>query len=214
MFSILLLSVSSSCQLNAVLHEISGLPEAVTVVGVTNHHQRLVEKKDKSQDHLVNEFAEGTHYYWRFPAELLFKIFHHCLPDTGPNTKGFTPLLRLTTSRLLITICRRWREVATSIPSLWCRLHGLWRVAQASTGTRVLVGSQVLPGPIIRIHHGASFILVWIKFRLYRFLLRCRQTRTFEGCYVYLVCSCLILWYEQERKYDVTTDGRCQPRKH
>ncbi|KAG1895623.1 uncharacterized protein F5891DRAFT_654876 [Suillus fuscotomentosus] len=116
MFSILLLSVSSSCQLNAVLHEISGLPEAVTVVGVKNHHQRLVEKKDKSQDHLVNEFAEGTHYYWRFPAELLFKIFHHCLPDTGPNTQGFTPLLRLTTSRLLITICRRWREAATSIP--------------------------------------------------------------------------------------------------
>ncbi|KAG1868665.1 hypothetical protein F4604DRAFT_903083 [Suillus subluteus] len=53
----------------------------------------------------------------RLPTEVLCHIFIHCLPQTGytlPNSKS-PPML-------LTRICRRWREVATDMPSLWCRL--------------------------------------------------------------------------------------------
>ncbi|KAG1839418.1 hypothetical protein DFJ58DRAFT_614455, partial [Suillus subalutaceus] len=50
----------------------------------------------------------------RLPTELLYHIFIHCLPKTGytlPNSKS-PPML-------LTRICRRWREVASDMPSLW-----------------------------------------------------------------------------------------------
>ncbi|KAG1797254.1 hypothetical protein EV424DRAFT_1592199 [Suillus variegatus] len=53
----------------------------------------------------------------RLPTEVLYHIFIHCLPQTGytlPNSKS-PPML-------LTRICRRWREVAAGMPSLWCRL--------------------------------------------------------------------------------------------
>ncbi|KAG1826593.1 hypothetical protein DFJ58DRAFT_353807 [Suillus subalutaceus] len=53
---------------------------------------------------------------WRFPDELLSQIFHHCFPDTGPKTNHFSPSSRLKAP--MIGVCRRWREVATSTPSL------------------------------------------------------------------------------------------------
>ncbi|KAG1852796.1 hypothetical protein DFJ58DRAFT_402749 [Suillus subalutaceus] len=53
----------------------------------------------------------------RLPTEVLCHIFIHCLPQAGytlPNSKS-PPML-------LTRICRRWREIATDMPSLWCRL--------------------------------------------------------------------------------------------
>ncbi|KAG1852798.1 hypothetical protein DFJ58DRAFT_746062 [Suillus subalutaceus] len=53
----------------------------------------------------------------RLPTEVLCHIFIHCLPQTGymlPNSKS-PPML-------LTRICRRWREITTDMPSLWCRL--------------------------------------------------------------------------------------------
>ncbi|KAG1884830.1 uncharacterized protein F5891DRAFT_1158217 [Suillus fuscotomentosus] len=53
----------------------------------------------------------------RLPTEVLCYIFIHCLPQieyTSPNSK--TPPM------LLTRICRRWRDVATDMPSLWYRL--------------------------------------------------------------------------------------------
>ncbi|KAG1868633.1 hypothetical protein F4604DRAFT_1927166 [Suillus subluteus] len=51
------------------------------------------------------------------PTEVLCHIFIHCLPQAGytlPNSKS-PPML-------FTRICRRWREIATDMPSLWCRL--------------------------------------------------------------------------------------------
>ncbi|KAJ7766730.1 hypothetical protein B0H16DRAFT_1412608 [Mycena metata] len=48
------------------------------------------------------------------PAEILGEIFVHCLPEqemVRPDTKS-APLL-------LCNVCRRWRDVALSTPSLW-----------------------------------------------------------------------------------------------
>ncbi|KAG1842847.1 hypothetical protein F4604DRAFT_1825737 [Suillus subluteus] len=62
---------------------------------------QLIQKKDKITQSM-NFYKGPVSPLWRFPNELLSQIFHHCLPDT---------------------VCRRWREVATSTPSLRCRLH-------------------------------------------------------------------------------------------
>ncbi|KAG1747099.1 uncharacterized protein EDB91DRAFT_1116277 [Suillus paluster] len=47
---------------------------------------------------------------WRLPTELLFHIFY-----LSPTSK-LAPML-------LTRICRRWREVAVGMPSLWCMLY-------------------------------------------------------------------------------------------
>lgn len=54
---------------------------------------------------------------WRLPAEVLCHIFDYCLPDTKhlSPTPDMAPIL-------LTRVCRRWREVAVDMPSLWCRL--------------------------------------------------------------------------------------------
>jgi hypothetical protein len=54
---------------------------------------------------------------WCFPNELLCQIFVRCLPETD------CPRLELNLAPILLTrICRRWKEVAVGIPTLWCRL--------------------------------------------------------------------------------------------
>ncbi|KAG1732073.1 hypothetical protein EDB19DRAFT_2041609 [Suillus lakei] len=98
-------------QLDGVLHEALGL-EAV-MDGVKNLHQQLVEKKEKITQSM-NLHKGFISPLWRFPNELLSQIFHDCLPDTLSRSDGLM---------LLIGICRRWREVATSTPSLWRRLY-------------------------------------------------------------------------------------------
>ncbi|KAG2358259.1 hypothetical protein BDR07DRAFT_1612016 [Suillus spraguei] len=107
-------------QLDTVLDEILDL-EAV-MDRVRNLHRELIEKKDKITQSM--NFHEGlVSYIWRLPNELLSQIFHHCLPDTDPKINRFSPPSGLKAPMLLMGICRRWREVAASTPSLWCRLH-------------------------------------------------------------------------------------------
>ncbi|KAG1747914.1 uncharacterized protein EDB91DRAFT_1021820, partial [Suillus paluster] len=55
---------------------------------------------------------------WRFPTEVLSQIFVHCLPETS----HFSPAPKLAPV-LLTRICRRWRDVAVAMPSLWHRLE-------------------------------------------------------------------------------------------
>ncbi|KAG1774435.1 hypothetical protein EV702DRAFT_1123786, partial [Suillus placidus] len=53
----------------------------------------------------------------RLPTEVLCHIFVHCLPKTDyTRPQSQSPPI------LLTRICRRWREVAVDMPSLWCRL--------------------------------------------------------------------------------------------
>ncbi|KAG1778955.1 hypothetical protein EV702DRAFT_1088781 [Suillus placidus] len=53
----------------------------------------------------------------RLPTEVLCHIFIHCLPKTDyTRPQSQSPPI------LLTRICRRWREVAVDMPSLWCRL--------------------------------------------------------------------------------------------
>ncbi|KAG2066183.1 hypothetical protein BDR04DRAFT_1030623, partial [Suillus decipiens] len=103
------------------LDEILGL-EAV-MDRVRDFHQELIEKKDKITQSMY--FHGGlVSSFWRLPNELLSQIFHHCLPDTDPKINHFSPPSRLKAPMLLIGICRRWREVATSTP---CGVGCTWR---------------------------------------------------------------------------------------
>ncbi|KAG1797275.1 hypothetical protein EV424DRAFT_96817 [Suillus variegatus] len=66
---------------------------------------------------MMNLHEEPVFDLCRLPTEVLCHIFIHCLPQTDymlPNSKS-PPML-------LTRICRRWREVAVDMPSLWCRL--------------------------------------------------------------------------------------------
>ncbi|KAG1882786.1 hypothetical protein F4604DRAFT_1921382 [Suillus subluteus] len=102
-------------QLDAASYEISRFE---TVIDGINHiHQQLVAKKDKITQSM-NSHKRLVSTLWRLPAEVLSQIFAHCLPNRhrlSPASKA-APML-------LTRICRRWREVAVDMSSLWQRLN-------------------------------------------------------------------------------------------
>ena len=58
----------------------------------------------------------------RLPAELLAQVFEYCLPDET------FPVPASSQAPLLVTrTCSRWRTVALSTPSLWTRLHVVYK---------------------------------------------------------------------------------------
>jgi hypothetical protein len=83
---------------------------------IKNIHQQLLQKKD-SIIQSMNLHRGLSSALWRLPSEILSLIFIRCLPDTEhllPSSK-LAPML-------LTRICRKWREVAVGMPSLWCRV--------------------------------------------------------------------------------------------
>ncbi|KAG1875844.1 hypothetical protein F4604DRAFT_1924911 [Suillus subluteus] len=74
-----------------------------------------------------NSHKKFSSAIWRLPTEILAQIFLYCIPEDG----NLAPAPYLA-PMLLTTVCRRWREVAVDMPSLWCRLrleirHGDWQ---------------------------------------------------------------------------------------
>ncbi|TEB39435.1 hypothetical protein FA13DRAFT_1807919 [Coprinellus micaceus] len=59
------------------------------------------------------------------PEDILREVFVQCLPITHNST--FSPR---DAPVLLTHVCRRWRNVALSTPSLWCSLHVPLRLSQ------------------------------------------------------------------------------------
>ncbi|KAG0704625.1 hypothetical protein DFH29DRAFT_366538 [Suillus ampliporus] len=102
-------------QLDAVMHEISGLEEVLE--GVKNLHRQLVNQKDKIIQSMDLHKRLGS-ALWRLPTEVLSHIFICCLLDV----KYLSPTSKLAPI-LLTRICRRWREVAVGMPSFWCMLR-------------------------------------------------------------------------------------------
>ncbi|KAG2141901.1 hypothetical protein DEU56DRAFT_754864 [Suillus clintonianus] len=102
-------------QLDTVLHEISDLQTVMD--SIQNLHQQLVEKKVKIVES-INLHKRLRSALWRLPTEVLSHIFVYCLPGDKYllPTPGVAPML-------LTRICRRWKEVAVAMPSLWCRLQ-------------------------------------------------------------------------------------------
>ncbi|KAG1747976.1 uncharacterized protein EDB91DRAFT_52491 [Suillus paluster] len=103
-------------QLDAVLHEISGLETVMD--GMKDLHHQLVEKKDKITQSM-NVYKGLVSPVRRLPTEVLSQIFDHCLPE---DSRLLSPSMEHA-PMLLTGICRRWREVAVGVPSLWRRLY-------------------------------------------------------------------------------------------
>ncbi|KAG2057409.1 hypothetical protein BDR06DRAFT_1005049 [Suillus hirtellus] len=104
-------------QLDAVLHEISGLQSVMD--GIKNIHRQLLKKKDRIRHSMI--LHKGlTSRLWRLPTEVLSQIFHHCLPDHCFPESNRPSALEAPV--LLTGVCRRWREVAVNTPSLWCNV--------------------------------------------------------------------------------------------
>lgn len=102
-------------QLDTVLRDVSALE--TVMVGIKNLHQSLVEQKHKIiQSKLLHVGFMSVAV--RLPTETLSQIFHYCLPEH----EYLSPALKQA-PMLLTSICRRWREVAVGVPSLWCRLY-------------------------------------------------------------------------------------------
>ncbi|KAG2032892.1 hypothetical protein BDR03DRAFT_731357 [Suillus americanus] len=102
-------------QLDAASHEISRLE---TVIDGINHiHQQLVAKKDEVTQSM-NSHKRLVSALWRLPAEVLSQIFAHCLP----NERCLSPASKAA-PMLLTRVCRRWREVAVDMSSLWQGLY-------------------------------------------------------------------------------------------
>ncbi|KAG1747897.1 uncharacterized protein EDB91DRAFT_49244 [Suillus paluster] len=101
-------------QLNTILHEISDLQTIMD--SIKNLRHQLVKEKDKIT-RSMNLHKGLTSALWRLPTEVMSHIFVSCLPDT--KHLSLAPKIA---PMLLTRICRRWREIAVGIPSLWCRL--------------------------------------------------------------------------------------------
>ncbi|KAJ7506550.1 hypothetical protein B0H11DRAFT_234881 [Mycena galericulata] len=65
------------------------------------------------------ETQQGAHII-ALPTEIIWEIFLHCLPSIKESSahapERYAPLL-------LLRICRIWREIALSIPTLWTTLY-------------------------------------------------------------------------------------------
>ncbi|KAJ7193917.1 hypothetical protein GGX14DRAFT_476927 [Mycena pura] len=62
----------------------------------------------------VNSHRGVTYGLRRFPNEILFEIFSHCIHPTVPSCHPDAALSSV------IRVCTRWRAVALASPSLWC----------------------------------------------------------------------------------------------
>ncbi|KAG1799597.1 hypothetical protein EV424DRAFT_1439409 [Suillus variegatus] len=99
-------------QLDTVVQEISGLESVMD--RMKNIHQQLLKKKDEIIQSM-NLHRGLLSALWRLPPEILSLIFVRCLPETEHLLPSPTlaPVL-------LTRICRRWRDVAIGMSSLWC----------------------------------------------------------------------------------------------
>ncbi|KAG1851863.1 hypothetical protein DFJ58DRAFT_419232 [Suillus subalutaceus] len=95
---------------DVVMHDVSGQN------GVSYRHRQLVGGKAKilQSNSSHKRFSSAI---WRLPTEILAQIFLYCIPEDG----NWAPAPYLA-PMLLTTVCRRWREVAVDMPSLWRRL--------------------------------------------------------------------------------------------
>ncbi|KAG1734637.1 hypothetical protein EDB19DRAFT_1911039 [Suillus lakei] len=84
--------------------------------GVSNRPRQLIEEKANIVQ--TNDSNRGSSAaIWRLPTEILSQIFLYCLPEDEylSPTSSMAPMS-------LTATCRRWREVAVGLPSLWCKL--------------------------------------------------------------------------------------------
>ncbi|KAG1814021.1 uncharacterized protein BJ212DRAFT_1482367 [Suillus subaureus] len=100
---------------DVILCEESGLETVRN--GVSYRQRQLVEEKTN----IIQSNASPKQFsstIWRLPTEILSEIFLYCLPEDRllSPAPALAPVL-------LTTICRRWREVALGLPSLWCTLQ-------------------------------------------------------------------------------------------
>ncbi|KAG2029205.1 hypothetical protein BDR03DRAFT_1018745 [Suillus americanus] len=100
---------------DAIIGENSGL-KIVRNSASYRQPQLVEEKADIVQSNTLHTSFSPP--IWRLPTEILSEIFLYCLPEDEHlvYASRLAPLL-------LTRICRQWREVAVSLPKLWCRLQ-------------------------------------------------------------------------------------------
>ncbi|KAJ7193914.1 hypothetical protein GGX14DRAFT_378418, partial [Mycena pura] len=88
---------------NSIQSAEAGLAQLqATIARLTSQHAALQEFVDSHRG-----VACGLR---RFPNEILFEIFSHCIHPTLPPCHALSSVIR---------VCTRWRAVALASPSLW-----------------------------------------------------------------------------------------------
>ncbi|KAG1738479.1 hypothetical protein EDB19DRAFT_1713706 [Suillus lakei] len=103
-------ALQESIQLDAVTQEDSGVERVSNDVGY--HHRQLKKAK------IVKSNKSHRSPILCLPTEILSQIFLYCLPDD----EYLLPSTRLAPVQLS-GVCRRWRDIAVDMPSLWCRVR-------------------------------------------------------------------------------------------
>ncbi|KAG1740690.1 hypothetical protein EDB19DRAFT_767553 [Suillus lakei] len=156
---------------------------------IQNLRQQLVGEKEKIIKS-INLHKSLVSALWRLPTEVLSHIFRHCLPEIREFNQLKKPSV-LEAPILLTTVCRRWREVAVTMHSLWCRLavsvdhEGQWK-RQIFCYKLWLKRSRGCPLSLAFYSHNvhmtepryyAFFILTSIKYRLSASILTTTRTK-------------------------------------
>ncbi|KAL0564612.1 hypothetical protein V5O48_017434, partial [Marasmius crinis-equi] len=101
---------------------------------------RLQVERDKLQ-RFVDRHRALSAPVRRLPPDIWRMIFARCLPDT--DIELCMPPLSTEAPLLLTTICRSWREIATTTPQLWSSLHIYLPVpTRGLTGERFFVAME------------------------------------------------------------------------
>ncbi|KAG1747100.1 uncharacterized protein EDB91DRAFT_1116279 [Suillus paluster] len=143
-------------QLDAVLHEISGLE--IVMDGIKNLHHQLVEQKDKITQFMDLHKGLGS-TLWRLPTEVLSHIFVCCLPEdahlspaarirAGPHVRP-RALIFVQSRMSLLDKCQHQRKSTTYIAPLappssqpLLELFDGWHTTLSNTGIGAIHSHQ------------------------------------------------------------------------
>lgn len=101
-----------------------------------------------------------TSPFRRFPAELLIKLFEHTIPIDGLNDG----LPVSNQPWVLAAVCRRWRDIVVSTPTLWCSLT----IDPAPNRCSVLKRIDILPAVLERYSYHSADADLYITTRDFR----------------------------------------------
>ncbi|KAG2143806.1 uncharacterized protein EDB93DRAFT_1228660 [Suillus bovinus] len=114
------ISAPQSIQLDAIMHGVTSQNR------VSRRHRKRIQEKAKIVQS-NNSHKKFSSAIWRLPTEIIVQIFLYCIPEKAALTPA--PFMA---PMLLTRVCRRWREIAVDMPSLWRNLrlklgHGNWQ---------------------------------------------------------------------------------------
>nr|GAT58492.1 predicted protein [Mycena chlorophos] len=84
------------------------------------HHKGLLSQAEAHLASLQKELDAISYPISTLPLEVTVMIFTHCVPASGPALHYLSADVA---PRLLTHVCRRWRHIVLSTPTLWAKIY-------------------------------------------------------------------------------------------